>query len=81
MYLEVMVVTFGAEPFSTANLLNADIFTITNNFQLYSGNHTFTFGTHNEFTSIKNLFFAFNFGQYRYNTIDDFINNTNLVDF
>ena len=74
-------ITFGAEPFSTANLLNTDILTITNNFQVYSGKHTFTFGTHNEFASIKNLFFAFNFGQYRYDSIDDFINNTNLRDF
>ena len=27
------------------------------------------------------MFFAFNYGQYRYNSIDDFINNTNLRDY
>lgn len=74
-------ITFGAEPFSTANLLNTDILTITNNFQFYAGKHTITLGTHNEFTSVKNLFFAYNYGQYRYNSIDDFINNTNLRDY
>ena len=74
-------ITFGAEPFSTANLLNTDILTITNNFQIFSGRHTITLGTHNEFASVKNLFFAFNFGQYRYPTVNDFINDTNLINY
>ncbi len=74
-------ITFGAERFSTANLLNTDIVTITNNFQIYSGKHTITLGTHNEFASAKNLFFASNYGFYRYNSVDDFINNTNLRDY
>ncbi|WP_317168157.1 TonB-dependent receptor [Leptobacterium flavescens] len=71
-------ISFGAEPFSTANLLDQDIFTITNNFEIYAGKHTITLGTHNEFASIKNLFFAFNFGDYTYNSVQDFINNENL---
>lgn len=74
-------ITFGAEPFSTSNLLNTDIFTVTNNFNIYSGRHTVTLGTHNEFTKVKNLFFPFNFGQYRYSTIDDFINDRNLINY
>ena len=74
-------ITFGAERFSTANLLNTDILTVTNNFQIYSGKHTFTIGTHNEFVTAKNLFFASNYGYYRYDTVDDFINNTNLLDY
>lgn len=72
-------ITFGAEPFSTANLLDQDIFTITNNFEIYKGAHTITLGTHNEFAKIKNLFFAFNFGDYTYNSISDF--NNNILDF
>jgi len=72
---------FGAEPFSTANGLETEVLTITNNFQIFSGRHTITLGTHNEFTRVKNLFFAFNFGQYRYNSVDDFINNVNLRDY
>ncbi len=65
----------GAEPFSTANLLNTDIFTMTNNFEYYLGKHTFTLGIHNEFTSAKNLFFAFNYGSYEYESVDDFFND------
>ena len=72
-------ITFGAEPFSTANLLDQDIFTITNNFEIYKGAHTITIGTHNEFASIKNLFFAFNFGDYTFNSVSDF--NNGIVDF
>ena len=67
-------ILLGAEPFSTANLLDTDIFTITDNFQIYKGVHTITIGTHNEFTKVKNLFFPFNFGRYMYNSIDEFIN-------
>ncbi|WP_340066253.1 TonB-dependent receptor [Ascidiimonas aurantiaca] len=65
---------FGSERFSTANLLDQDVFTITNNFEIYKGAHTITLGTHNEFSSIKNLFFPSNFGFYIFDTIDDFVN-------
>jgi outer membrane receptor for ferrienterochelin and colicin len=71
-------ITFGAEPFSTANLLNQDVLTFTNNFSIYSGAHTITLGTHNEYSKAKNLFFAFNYGDYTYLSLDDFINDTNL---
>lgn len=59
-------ISFGSEPFSTANLLNTDLTTITNNFEIYSGRHTVTLGANLEFASIKNLFFAFNFGDYTF---------------
>ncbi len=65
-------INFGAERFSTANLLNQDIFTLTNNFEIYQGAHTITIGTHNEYSRIKNLFFANNFGRYQYfDTFED----------
>ncbi len=66
-------ITFGSERFSTANLLNQDIFTLTNNFEIYKGKHTFTLGTHNEFYSVDNLFLAFNYGEYNYNSLNDFL--------
>lgn len=72
---------FGAERFSTANLLDQDILTITNNFEIYKGAHTITIGTHNEFSSVKNLFLASNYGYYQYNTIDDFINGVAARDY
>ncbi len=67
-------IQFGAEPFSTANLLNTDVWTLTNNFEIYKGKHTLTLGTHNEWSSVKNLFFAFNYGQYQYDNLQDFYN-------
>lgn len=70
---------FGSEEFSTANQLDQDIFSITNNFQIYRGNHTFTIGTHNEFYDIYNLFIPQNFGTYRYASIDDFINDARPI--
>ena len=59
-------INFGSEPFSTANLLNTDVTTITNNFEIYAGQHTFTLGANLEFATIKNLFFAFNYGSYTF---------------
>ncbi|MEO9964948.1 MAG: carboxypeptidase regulatory-like domain-containing protein [Reichenbachiella sp.] len=69
--------TFGAEPFSTANLLNQDVFTLTNNFDIFKGNHTITVGMHHEYSKTKNLFQAFNYGQYEYLTVADFIADAN----
>lgn len=64
---------FGSEQFSTANQLNQDIITLTNNFELYKGKHTFTFGTHNEFYKMYNLFVRQNFGSYQFNSLSDFL--------
>ncbi len=64
---------FGSEPFSTANVLDQDILTLTNNFQIYSGRHTITIGTNNEFGSVRNVFFRQNFGDFRYSSLDDFL--------
>jgi hypothetical protein len=65
-------IRLGAEPFSTANILNQDQFSLTNNFNIFLGEHTLTLGTHNEFYSIENLFIPFNFGWYFYRSVDDF---------
>ena len=65
---------FGSEPFSTANVLDQDVINIVNNFNIYSGRHTITLGTNNEFTSVRNVFFRQNFGDYRFSSLDDFLN-------
>ncbi|WP_372975608.1 TonB-dependent receptor, partial [Muriicola sp.] len=70
-------ISFGAEPFSTANLLDQDVLTLTNNFEIYAGRHTVTLGTNLEFAKIKNLFFAFNYGDYTFE--DQFDGSGNLV--
>ncbi|MBG6186623.1 TonB-dependent receptor [Flavobacterium sp. CAN_S2] len=64
---------FGAEGFSTANLLDQKILTITDNFEINVGMNKITIGTHNEFSQSKNVFFGNNFGSYRYANLDDFL--------
>ena len=67
------LILIGSEEFSTANALDQNIFTITDNFKIYRTKHTITVGTHNEFYNIYNLFLPQNYGTYAYDSIDDFI--------
>ncbi len=64
---------FGSEQFSTANQLNQDIITLTNNLEVYKGKHTITFGTHNEFYRMYNLFIRQNFGSYQFSNLQTFL--------
>ena len=66
---------FGSEEFSTANQLDQDIFTLTNNFKMYKGKNTWTFGTHIEYSSFYNLFIRQNFGSYDFGSVDELVNN------
>lgn len=68
-------IEFGSEQFSTGNQLDQDIFSITNNFRIFKGDHTITLGTHNEFYSIYNLFIRQNYGVYRFDSLADFLND------
>ncbi len=70
-------ISFGSEPFSTANLLKQKIFTLTNNLSFYKGKHTITVGTHNEFYDVKNLFLAFNYGSYEFSDLNTFLEDGN----
>ncbi len=70
-------ISLGGEEFSSANLLNQDVLTVTNNLSLYKGKHTITLGTHNEFYSVDNLFIAFNFGSYDFDDVPTFLNDGN----
>ncbi len=56
----------GTDRFSSANSLDQNIFEFTDNFTYATGNHVFTFGTHNEFFSFKNLFIRSYWGYYQY---------------
>jgi hypothetical protein len=64
----------GNERSSMANGLNQDIWSFTDNLTWYMGNHTFTFGTHNEFYNFSNLFIQDIYGTYYFNNPTDFIN-------
>ncbi|MGI9543838.1 MAG: TonB-dependent receptor, partial [Cyclobacteriaceae bacterium] len=65
-------INLGAEPFSFANVVEQDVLTITDNLTVFKGKHTFTFGTHNEFYKIFNLFLPLHVPQYSYSSVDKF---------
>ncbi len=67
-------ISLGSDPFAAANILKQDVFTLTDNFSIFRGRHTITVGTHNEFYKIFNLFVRQNFGDYQYNSVQDFLN-------
>ncbi|WP_187263188.1 TonB-dependent receptor [Pontibacter beigongshangensis] len=60
-------VSLGTEAFSAVNQLDQDIFTLTDNLNIFAGKHTFTFGTHNEFYNMYNAFIGQAFGDYEFN--------------
>ena len=63
----------GTERNSAANALDQDIFTLEDNVVWNKGNHTLTFGTHNEFFHIKNLYITNMYGNYVYSSLEDFL--------
>jgi len=65
-------INFGSEPFSIGNVLNQDVLTLTNNFNIFKGKHTITIGTHMEYYDIYNLFLRQNYGDYTYVGINSF---------
>lgn len=63
---------FGYEPFSASNILNSNVFQVSDNFEMYKGKHSFTFGTYNEFYQFENGFDPFFYGGYQFNSMADF---------
>jgi outer membrane receptor protein involved in Fe transport len=63
----------GFEPFSPNNKLDQDLYQLTNNLSIFSGSHVYTIGTHNEFYKFVNGFTPRFFGNYIYNSLNDFI--------
>ena len=62
----------GNERSSEANYLHQDSYTITDNLTWNLGNHTLTFGTHNEVYKFSNLFLQDIYGTYYFNNPEDF---------
>lgn len=69
---------FGNEYSSQANSLDQHIATLTDNLNIYKGDHTITIGTDNQFYTTKNIFLQGLYGDYVYKSLDDFYNGTNL---
>ena len=67
---------FGSEAFSTANLLQQKVLTVTDNFEINAGKHNVLIGTHNEFSYAKNVFIGQNFGAYQFSNLNSFLTNS-----
>ena len=67
--------SFGYEPYTYNNLLNTDVFQLTDIFKLYKGSHELTFGTQNYYKQYKNAFAPGYQGVYQFKSLTDFYNN------
>lgn len=67
--------TVGYEPFSYNNDVKNNIFSITNNFKIYKGKHTYTFGAWYEQQYVGNMFMPGSQSSYVFRSLDDFVNN------
>ena len=72
-------IELGGEPFSTVNFLQQEVFTLTNDFNIFLGDHTVTVGTHNELYDLANKFVPYNYGWYSFSDQDD--NGTGVDEF
>jgi hypothetical protein len=63
---------FGYEPFSAFNILNSDTYQFGDNFTAYLGKHNVTLGTYNELYKFSNGFAPQYYGNYVYNSLQDF---------
>ncbi|MDO7846718.1 TonB-dependent receptor [Hymenobacter sp. M29] len=64
--------SFGYELFSPINILNSDIYQLSDNISKTIGNHSLTLGTYNEYYKFQNGFAPDLYGRYRFNSLTDF---------
>lgn len=64
---------FGYEPFSANNILDSDIFQLSDNLTIYKGKHVYTFGLAYEANAFRNGFAPNYYGGFQFKSIDDFI--------
>jgi len=77
-----LAISMGSEMFSTSNVLNQDVFQLTDNLTLYRGSHTFTAGLNFEMFLFDNSFNLFYYPWYTFNSVADFLaNDVNGIDF
>lgn len=69
--------TFGYEPFTPNNILNTDTWQFQDNLTLYKGNHTLTAGLNFESFKFDNTFTPTYYGQFVFNSLDDFYASAN----
>lgn len=66
------LVSFGYEPFTPNNRLNTDTWQFNDNLSFYRGRHTLTAGVGFEAFKFENTFTPTYYGQYVYNSLNDF---------
>ena len=62
----------GTENFSGKNAIDQDIIEINDAYTMMKGKHTWTFGTHNEFLDLANLFIRDSLGSYNFASLANF---------
>jgi hypothetical protein len=67
--------SFGYEPFTPNNLLDSDVYQLSDNFNIYKGKHTFTIGTANEYYRFRNGFMPNFYSRYRFASLAAFYNS------
>lgn len=65
-------VILGPERSSQANALDQTIIALTDDLTWFTGDHTITLGTHNEFSRFNNLFIQDYYGSIQYASVDAF---------
>jgi hypothetical protein len=68
--------SFGYEPFTANNVLDQDVFQVTDNVSLFMGAHTITAGVNFEYFKFSNGFTPRFYGDYRFASFSDFYNST-----
>lgn len=69
--------SFGFEPFTPNNELRYKSFQVQNNFTMYKGDHSLTFGLSGERYESENVFFPGSQSVYVYNSLEDFYTDAN----
>ena len=67
--------SFGFEPFTANNILDTNIYQLSDNLSLTAGNHVITLGTYNQYYTFSNGFAPDLNGRYRFNSLTDFYNS------
>ena len=65
--------SIGTEYSSGANALDQDIYVFEDNLSWYLGNHSLTFGTHNEIYRMNNLFIQSSNGAWYFDSLENFM--------
>ncbi|MDZ4746305.1 MAG: carboxypeptidase regulatory-like domain-containing protein [bacterium] len=69
-------VSLGPERSSQANGLDQYLIALTDDITHVAGDHTLTFGTHNEFSRFNNLFIQDYYGSYQFSSVEAFADST-----